>query len=133
MTQKTERSLQALLQGLQDFGWKPGIDLQIDIRYRNGQPERIAAVAKELVAAQPDVLEVETTPGTAAVLKETHTIFLLYLRLFRPSRSRLYSEPVTSRRQRHRVHKYRVFSRRQMASASQVRGLPGAHPSTENG
>ena len=39
-------------------------NVQVDVRYGGGQPERITAVAKELVAAQPDVLEVETTPGT---------------------------------------------------------------------
>jgi putative tryptophan/tyrosine transport system substrate-binding protein len=70
------RSLRALFQGLQDLGWQPGINLQIAVRYGGGQPERIAAAAKELVAAQLAVLEVETTPGTAAVLKETHTSFL---------------------------------------------------------
>jgi len=69
-----QRHLRALVQGLQELGWKPGINLQIEIRYGGGLPERIAAAAKELVAAQPELLVVETTPGTAAVLKETHTI-----------------------------------------------------------
>jgi putative tryptophan/tyrosine transport system substrate-binding protein len=73
-----QRSVQALLQGLQDLGWKPGTNLQVDIRYGDGNRERIAAVAKELVAAQPEVLEVETTPGTAAVLKETQTIPIVF-------------------------------------------------------
>jgi len=73
-----QRSLRGLLEGLQDIGWKPGINLQVDIRYGGGQQESIAAAAKELVAAQPDVLEVETTPGTAAVLKETHTIPVVF-------------------------------------------------------
>ena len=73
-----QRGVRALLQGLQDLGWKPGINLQVDVRYGGGQRERIAALAKELVATQPDVLEVETTPGTAAVLKETHTIPVVF-------------------------------------------------------
>jgi putative tryptophan/tyrosine transport system substrate-binding protein len=73
-----QRGVRALLQGLQDLGWKPGVNLQVDVRYGGGQRERIAALAKELVAAQPDVLEVETTPGTAAVLKETHTIPVVF-------------------------------------------------------
>ena len=73
-----QRHLRALVQGLQELGWKPGINLQIEIRYGGGQPERIAAAAKELVAAQPELLEVETTPGTAAVLKETHTIPVVF-------------------------------------------------------
>ena len=73
-----QRSVQALLQGLQDLGWKSGINLQVDIRYGDSNTERIAAVAKELVAAQPEVLQVGTTPGTAAVLKETHTIPVVF-------------------------------------------------------
>ena len=73
-----QRGLQALLQGLQDLGWKPGTNLQVDIRYGDSNAERIAAVAKELVAAQPEVLQVQTTPGTAAVLKETHTIPVVF-------------------------------------------------------
>jgi putative tryptophan/tyrosine transport system substrate-binding protein len=74
----SERSLQAFLQGLQDLGWKPGTNLHVDIRYGDGNRERMAAVAKELVAAQPEVLEVETTPGTAEVLKETHTVPIVF-------------------------------------------------------
>ena len=38
----------------------------------------MAAAAKDLVAAQPEVLEVESTPGTAAVLKETRTIPVVF-------------------------------------------------------
>jgi putative tryptophan/tyrosine transport system substrate-binding protein len=73
-----QRGVQALLQGLQDLGWKPGTNLQVDIRYGDGNRERIATIAKELVAAQPEVLESETTPATAAVLKETHTIPVVF-------------------------------------------------------
>jgi hypothetical protein len=64
-----QRSVRALFQGLQDLGWKPGVNLQVDVRYGGGQREHIGAVAKELVAAQPDVLKIKITPGTAAVLR----------------------------------------------------------------
>ena len=73
-----QRGLQALLHGLRDLGWNPGTNLQVDIRYGDANRERIAAVVKELVAAQPEVLEVETTPATAAVLKETDTIPIVF-------------------------------------------------------
>jgi putative tryptophan/tyrosine transport system substrate-binding protein len=76
---EAKRMLRALLQGLQELGWKPATNLQIDIRCGEGRPERIAAAAKELVAAaQPELLAVETTPGTAAVLKETRTIPVVF-------------------------------------------------------
>jgi len=35
-------------------------------------------MAKELVAEQPDVIQVTTTPGTAAVLRETRTISVVF-------------------------------------------------------
>ena len=81
---ESERSLRALSQELQVLGWKPGINLQVAVRYGGGEPERIAAAAKELVAAQHEVLEVETTPGTAAVLKETHTIPVVFANVSDP-------------------------------------------------
>lgn len=55
---EAEKSLGALLQGLQDLGWKVGINLLLAVRYGGGQPEQIAAAAAELVAAQCEVLEV---------------------------------------------------------------------------
>jgi putative ABC transport system substrate-binding protein len=73
-----QRWARALLQGLQELGWKLGTNLQIDIRYGDSSNERIGAIAKELVAAQPDVLQVTSTPGTAAILKETRTIPVVF-------------------------------------------------------
>jgi putative ABC transport system substrate-binding protein len=62
----------------QELGWRPNVNLQIDFRYGNSNNEQIIAAAKELVAAQPEVLEVTSTPGTAAVLRETHTIPVIF-------------------------------------------------------
>ena len=72
------RAVQALLQGLQELGWRRGTNLEIDVRYGDRNGERIAAIAKELVAKQPEVLQVMSTPGTAAVLKETGTIPVVF-------------------------------------------------------
>jgi ABC-type uncharacterized transport system substrate-binding protein len=63
-----QRWVQALLQGLQESGWKRGTNLEIDLRYGDSNNERMRTIAKELVAAQPEVLQVTSTPGTAAVL-----------------------------------------------------------------
>jgi putative ABC transport system substrate-binding protein len=73
-----QRWVQALLQGLDALGWKPGTNLQIDVRYGDSNSDRIQEVARQLVAEQPDVLEVTTTPGTAAVLKTTQTIPIIF-------------------------------------------------------
>jgi ABC-type uncharacterized transport system substrate-binding protein len=73
-----QRWVKSLLEGLQELGWRPGVNLQIDIRYGNSDNTQIVAAAKELVAAQPEVLEVTSTPGTAAVLRETHKIPVIF-------------------------------------------------------
>jgi putative ABC transport system substrate-binding protein len=68
-----------LLQGLQEAGRNIGTDLQVDFRFAGGNNRaHIQAVAKDLVATQPDVIQVATTPGTAAVLMETHTIPVVF-------------------------------------------------------
>jgi hypothetical protein len=76
---ESKRALRALLQGLQELGWKPGTNLQIDIRYGDGQPEGMAAAAKDLVAAQPEVLEVSPRRGLRPFSRR-RAQFLLCLR-----------------------------------------------------
>jgi len=60
---EAQRALRALFQGLQELGWKPGVNLQVDIRYGGGQRDHIVTAAKELVAARPDVLRSRLRPA----------------------------------------------------------------------
>jgi len=73
-----ERWVQAFLQAMQVRGWQKGTNLQIDIRWGAGDLDRIAQFAKELVALQPDLIQVSTTPATAAILRETRDIPVLF-------------------------------------------------------
>jgi putative tryptophan/tyrosine transport system substrate-binding protein len=73
-----QQQAQALLQSLEELGWKRGTNLEVDLRWGATNDEHIQMMAKELVAAQPDVIEVTTTPGTAAVLRETRTISVVF-------------------------------------------------------
>src|SRR6516162_5722513 len=73
-----QQQVQTLLQSLQELGWKRGTNLEIDLRWGGTNNERIQMMAKELVAGQPDVIQVATTPGTAAVLRETRTIPVVF-------------------------------------------------------
>ncbi len=73
-----QQQVQILLQSLQELGWKRGTNLEVDLRWGASTNERIQMIAKELVAAQPDVIQVTTTPGTAAVLRETRTIPVVF-------------------------------------------------------
>jgi putative ABC transport system substrate-binding protein len=73
-----QQQAQTLLQSLQELGWKRGTNLEVDLRWGETNNERIQMMAKELVAEQPDVIQVTTTPGTAAVLRETRTIPVVF-------------------------------------------------------
>ena len=63
---------------MQELGWKRGTNLELDLRWGETNNERIQMMAKELVAEQPDVIQVTTRPGTAAVLHETRTIPVVF-------------------------------------------------------
>src|SRR6516164_1893789 len=73
-----QQQAQTLLQSLQELGWKRGTNLEVDLRWGGTNKERIEMMAKELVAEQPDVIQVTTTPGTAAILGETRTISVVF-------------------------------------------------------
>jgi putative ABC transport system substrate-binding protein len=73
-----QRWLEAFLEGLRPFGWKRDSNLQIDVRWSEADPVRMQKMAKELVELRPDLIQATTTPATAAVLKETHTIPVIF-------------------------------------------------------
>ena len=51
------QQVQALLRGLHEAGWNIATDLQVDFRFAGGHDRaEIQAVAKDLVATQPDVI-----------------------------------------------------------------------------
>ena len=67
-----KRWADALVKSLHELGWVAGKNLQIDIRWGTTDVVQIRSSAKELVASNPDLIAVSTTPATAAVL-ETKT------------------------------------------------------------
>ena len=75
---EAERWVHAFLQAMEALGWKRGNNVQIDIRWGASNLDRMGQLAKELVALQPDLIQVSTTPATAAILRETHTIPVVF-------------------------------------------------------
>jgi putative ABC transport system substrate-binding protein len=75
---ETQASVAALKQSMQQLGWSDERNLQIDLRGTAGDPERMQAFAKELVALKPDVILSRSTPVTAAVLRQTRTIPIVF-------------------------------------------------------
>jgi putative tryptophan/tyrosine transport system substrate-binding protein len=75
---ESERWLKALLERLAQLGWRSDKNLEIDLRWGGGDLDQIKRSAKELVEARPEVIQVTTTPATAAILRETHTLPVVF-------------------------------------------------------
>jgi putative tryptophan/tyrosine transport system substrate-binding protein len=50
----------------------------IDLHWGGTDPDRIQKLATELVESGPDVIQVTTTPATAAILRKTRTIPVVF-------------------------------------------------------
>ena len=68
----------SFVQELARLGWIDGRNLQIEQRWTNADLKRTSAFAKELVAAQPDVILTSTTPATAALKRESSAIPIVF-------------------------------------------------------
>ena len=75
---EAQASVAALKQALQQLGWSEGRNLQVDFRGAAGDPERMQALAKELIALKPHVILTRSTPVTAALLRQTRTIPIVF-------------------------------------------------------
>ena len=64
----------AFREGLRQFGYVEGQNLTIQYRWAEGQQERHAGLAQELVRLQPDVILTAGTPGTLAAKHATPSI-----------------------------------------------------------
>ena len=70
--------MQAFLRGMAQLGWRLGASFQLDVRWVATHFNRTQALARELVQTQPDVIEVTSTPATAAIMRETQTIPVVF-------------------------------------------------------
>lgn len=75
-------------QSLQRLGWTEGVNVRIDMRFAQANFEQIPTLAKELVALEPDVILVQTTPAVAALQNETRTIPTVFVYVSDPVGSR---------------------------------------------
>ena len=62
----SKATLEEFLAFLQTLGYAEGRNLIADVRYAEGQTDRLAALAAELAALKPDVIVALTTQGTLA-------------------------------------------------------------------
>ena len=75
----TRAWLPAFRQGLERLGWSEGRNVRIDIRFARANVDRHQALAKELVALQPDVIVAQTTPVVTALQRESRTLPIVFL------------------------------------------------------
>ena len=90
---ESDREAQLMVAGLHDglqvLGWVNGGNLRIDHRWAAGSSDRVAALAKELVALSPDVIVAHTTPSGLALQKATDTIPIVFVQVSDPEGSGL--------------------------------------------
>jgi putative tryptophan/tyrosine transport system substrate-binding protein len=68
------RRLEAFRQGLRELGYIEGKNLIIEYRYAEGRPERLPALAEELVRLKVDIIVTDTAAPARAAKKVTSTI-----------------------------------------------------------
>ena len=52
----------AFTHALADLGWTDGRNVRMDVRWGGGDPNRMRALAQELVGLRPDIILAGTTP-----------------------------------------------------------------------
>jgi len=74
----------ALREALAMLGWIEGRNLQIDLRFDDGDANRMRSLAAEQVKLGPEVIVVSTTPGTRAFQQRTKTIPIVFTAVHDP-------------------------------------------------
>ena len=74
----------AFLNRLEELGWKDGRNLRIDYRFSEGDPERMRAHARELVALSPDLILVQGNPALTALRQTTSTVPCVFVQVSDP-------------------------------------------------
>jgi putative ABC transport system substrate-binding protein len=69
---------EAFRQGLRDLGYVEGRNVVIEYRFAEGKPERLPALAAELVALKLDVIVASNTPTALAAKQATRTIPIVF-------------------------------------------------------
>jgi putative tryptophan/tyrosine transport system substrate-binding protein len=85
----TAQFIDAFQQGLSEFGYVDGQNIAIEYRSDDGKPERLPALAAELVGLKVDVLVATTQPRAVAAKKATTTIPIVMVNVSHPIESGL--------------------------------------------
>jgi len=81
---ETSLRFTALREGLLKLGWVEGRNVRFERRWSGSDAEAMSKIAKEIVDLRPDVILTDSTGATAAVLRETHTIPVVFVQVSDP-------------------------------------------------
>jgi putative tryptophan/tyrosine transport system substrate-binding protein len=84
---EAQSEITAFRRVFQDLGRTGGRNVRIAYRWSAGDTDRMQAFAKELMALQPDVILASTTPVVAALLHESRTVPIVFVRVTDPVES----------------------------------------------
>jgi putative ABC transport system substrate-binding protein len=74
----------AFMQALQKLGWNVGRNVQIDVRWAAGNPDRLRQSAVELVTLAPDVILGAGSPAVGALQQATRSIPIVFAQVADP-------------------------------------------------
>jgi putative ABC transport system substrate-binding protein len=80
---EAQSEIAAFRQEFQKLGWT-GRNVQMAYRWAAGDADQMRTFARELVGPQPDAVLAVTTPAVAALLRETRTIPIVFVRVSDP-------------------------------------------------
>src|SRR6516165_991206 len=79
-----QKQAAALQRGIEQLGWSPGRNVDIEYRWLAGDASRAEALAKELVDWRPDILVANSTPSLVAARQATSTIPIVFVAIADP-------------------------------------------------
>jgi putative ABC transport system substrate-binding protein len=85
--------ISAFQRTLQTLGWTEGKNIEVDYRWAGGDVERTRQLADELVQSAPDVIVVNSPPGSSALRQATSTIPIVFVQVLDASQSGLVINP----------------------------------------
>jgi len=74
-----DTNLEELRKGLHELGYREGENLKLEFRWAEGKPERLRALADELVRANVELIFTATTPGALAAKSASGTIPIVFV------------------------------------------------------
>jgi putative ABC transport system substrate-binding protein len=79
-----QKQAAALKRGIEELGWSPGRNVEIEYRWPAGDASRAQTLANELVNWRPDILVANSTPSLVAARQATSTIPIVFVSVFDP-------------------------------------------------